>query len=69
MAALIGALALLLHRSLAQKREATAEDPELDREIDRLFVRLWTRATHQDGYDKDEWSNMRSLLLQKGVRM
>jgi len=65
--ALIGLAAALMF--LGDLRTTREEQAALDRQIDKLFVDLWTIATHQEGYVKAHWNEMRGLLIRKGVRL
>jgi hypothetical protein len=44
-----------------------APAPVRDAEISYMFHVLWTKAVHQDGYDKKEWMKLQELLLKKGI--
>jgi hypothetical protein len=41
---------------------------DLDQQISRQIIKLWTAATHQNGYIKDDWNHLTSLLSQRGIQ-
>jgi hypothetical protein len=35
-------------------------------EVRDLYITLWTKATHTEGYDKQEWKKLGSILEERG---
>lgn len=44
----------------------TPHERDLDKEINRAFHRLWTKAVGQEGYDKEEWKRLEGLMWTLG---
>ncbi len=38
-------------------------------ELNSIFLNLWTTATHQEGYDKEKWKNLQSLIQNWAIKM
>jgi len=55
------------HKGNKELRTTVKETKPTDLEIRKVFLRIWTKHTHQPGYDKQEWQHLRRMLLERGI--
>jgi hypothetical protein len=51
------------------KDDRPLKDIEEFNEFDKIFLNLWTTATHQEGYDKKKWKDLQWLIQKWATKM